>query len=134
VLTLAFRPGTSELAAGGADKRLRVWSISETSAKPIRNTLAHTAGLIRLAYSPDGSRLASTATDREIKIWDASSGRELHTLGQQRDWAQALAFSPDGRRLAVGRYDGTVTMFDAVSGRKIADLITIAEPRKVATR
>jgi WD40 repeat protein len=123
VLTLAFRPGTSELAAAGADKRIRVWTIDNAAATPVRNALAHTAPIIRLAFSSDGSQMATASTDRVVKLWDAATGKESRALGAQSDWAQALAFSPDGRRVAVGRYDGTLSLFDARSGRRLAELI-----------
>ena len=123
VLTLAFRPGTTELAAAGADKRIRVWTIDKASAMPVRNVLAHTAPIIRLAFSSDGAAMATASTDRAVKMWDAASGKEVRALGVQSDWAQALAFSPDGRRLAVGRYDGTLSLFDSATGKRAAELI-----------
>jgi WD40 repeat protein len=130
--TLAFRPGTNDLFAGGADKRLRAWTISDTSATSIGNTLAHTAGIIRLAFSPDGARLATSSTDRQVKLWSAADLRELRQFGAQSDWAQSLAFSRDGTELAVGRYDGTVSVFDAGTGRRVVDLISVPAPVAVA--
>jgi WD40 repeat protein len=132
MLTLAFRPGTNDLFAGGADKRLRAWTISDTSATSIGNTLAHTAGIIRLAFSPDGARLATSSTDRQVKLWSAADLRELRQFGAQSDWAQSLAFSRDGTELAVGRYDGTVSVFDAGTGRRVVDLISVPAPVAVA--
>jgi WD40 repeat protein len=132
MLTLAFRPGTNDLFAGGADKRLRAWTISDTSATSIGNTLAHTAGIIRLAFSPDGTRLATSSTDRQVKLWSAADMRELRQFGAQSDWAQSLAFSRDGNELAVGRYDGTVSVFDAGTGRRVVDLIGPPAPVAVA--
>jgi WD40 repeat protein len=132
VLTLAFRPGTNDLFAGGADKRLRGWTITDTASTPLGNTLAHTAGIIRLVFSPDGTRLATSSTDREVKLWSVSDLRELRRLGAQSDWVQSLAFSRDGAELAVGRYDGTVTVFDAGTGRRVAELISGAPQVTVA--
>ena len=134
VLTLAFRPGTNDLVAGGADKRLRAWTISTTGAAPVGNTLAHTAGIIRLAVSPDGTRLATSSTNREVKVWAAADLHEQRQLGVQSDWVQALAFSADGNTLAIGRYDGTVSLFDSASGRRISDLIGSRAPAVVARR
>jgi WD40 repeat protein len=128
-LTLAFRPGTRELAASGNDKRIRVWIIGDEGATRVRNTLAHTAGVLRLVYSPDGTRMASSSSDREVKLWDAATGTELRAFPGQSDWAQGLAFSPDGRRLAVGRYDGTLSLFDTTTGRRVAELITALPAR-----
>ena len=98
----------------------------------LRNTLAHTAGIIRLAFSPDGARLATSSTDRQVKLWSAADLRELRQFGAQSDWAQSLAFSRDGTELAVGRYDGTVSVFDAGTGRRVVDLISVPAPVAVA--
>jgi WD40 repeat protein len=122
VLTLAFRPGTNVLVAGGADKRLRAWTIDASAAKLVANTLAHTAGIIKLAFSPDGKRLASASSNREVKLWSADL-KEERALPSQSDWVQSLAFSPDGKELALGRYDGTVSLFDPATGRRVQDLI-----------
>jgi WD40 repeat protein len=130
VLTLAFRPGTNDLVAAGADKRIREWKIGDAAATLIGNTLAHTAGVIRLAFSPDGAWLATASTNREVKVWNAADLHEKRLLGGQSDWAQSLAFSPDGTQLAVGRYDGTVSLYDPLTGRHIADVI--AGPTRMA--
>jgi WD40 repeat protein len=133
MLTLAFRPGTNDLVAGGADKRLRAWTISDTSATSIGNTLAHTAGIIRLAFSPDGTRLATSSTDRQVKAVVgggpcASCGSsERRVTGHSRSPSAAM-----GTELAVGRYDGTVSVFDAGSGRRVVDLIGGPAPVAVA--
>ncbi len=119
VLTLAFRPGTQELAAGGQDRRIRVWEIGDAAARPLRSAPAHRAAVLRVAYSADGRTLASTGADRDVKLWEAGTGRQLRVLGPQSDWAQALAFSPDGRHLAVGRYDGSLSVYDTASGRVV---------------
>ena len=109
------------MAAGGQDKRIRVWEVGDTSARSIRSAPAHRSAVLRVAFSADGRILASTGTDRDVKIWDAETGQQLRALSRQSDWAQALAFSPDGRQLAVGRYDGSVSIYDMVSGRSVLE-------------
>src|SRR5262249_14725157 len=128
-----FRPGTDVLVAGGADKRLRAWTVDASAAKLVANTLAHTGSIIKLAFSPDGNRLASASSNREVKLWTADGLKQERALSGQSDWVQSLAFSPSGKELALGRYDGTVSLFDPSTGRRVQDLIRPA-PQAEARR
>src|SRR5258708_32984953 len=91
-----------------------------------------------LAYSPDGKYLAgacgnhSGADAGEVKIWEASSGREVATLGGYTACLWSVSFSPDGTRLATasGRYatgkpqdaHGEVRVWDMIAGQELISL------------
>ena len=89
VLTLAFRPGTRQLAAGGQDKRIRVWEIGDTAARSIRSAPAHRSAVLRVAFSADG-RIAGLDRHRQ--------GREDVGCGDRPAAAGAVA----AERLGAG--------------------------------
>ena len=94
---LALHPEGELVAAAGADKMIRIWSLTEQGGK-----------LLRSAFALDGKTLISAGVDRQVKFWNVDTLREYRVLEQQADWMLALAVSPNGRTLAVGRYDGAV--------------------------
>jgi WD40 repeat protein len=54
------------------------------------------------AYSPDGQLLIVSSRRSYVRIYDATSYREVATLGGYMFSAGSVTFSPDGRRMATG--------------------------------
>ncbi len=112
----AFSPDGKVIAAGGADNRIRVWSVSEQGLEGSNPILyarfAHEGPVLKVLFSPDGRLLASSSQDRRIKIWETHSFTQVALFDHQPDWAAALAFSPDSRTLFVGRMNGELAKFE----------------------
>jgi WD40 repeat protein len=112
--TVAFRPGTSELATSGEKQTVRLWDA--TTGKPVRAFADHPAAVRHLAFDPAGRLLAAGCDDGAVRVWDADGGPPRLTLPGQGDAVGGLAFSPDGRLLAVATTAGAVRVCDVSSG------------------
>jgi hypothetical protein len=95
---MAFSPDGKQLAAGGGDKTLRVWSIPD--GKLLWKGQASPGVICALAYSADGKKIATTSLGGEIEVWNAAKP-ELLNLFKQPCTAGAVAFLPDNARVIV---------------------------------
>ncbi|MFZ4767516.1 MAG: WD40 repeat domain-containing protein, partial [Roseimicrobium sp.] len=115
-------PDGKTLVAGGADSRIRVWSVTssalEGSNKILATRFAHEGTILNLTFNADGKTLVSTASDRAVKLWDVATLTEKQLLDKQPDWSPALAVL-DGNWLAVGRLDGSLALYNANTGEAL---------------
>ena len=125
MLTVAFSPDGTKLAAGNLAGVVQQWSVDthEPVGPPLKG---HSGPVGGVTYSPDGLRLAaSTIGFGRSRLWDAETGaaigQELVTGRTPSTYATYLiehyqgsrpAFAPDGRSLAVPSYDGTTAIWD----------------------
>lgn len=118
VITLAFNPRGTRLAAGVSDGTVRLWELP--SGKELFEMRGHQGGtggsevdkftgmILRrgsvrsVAFSPDGTRLASAGYDRVMRVWDTETGEQAKTYRFDSARINAVAFTPDGQRIAAG--------------------------------
>lgn len=115
VLSLAWSPAGTHLAAACGDKTIRLW---ETATG---QQFAHlrTAWPSHLAWSPDGRYLASAHTDHTVQCWE-SNGQHVRTYHGHTDGVRYVAWSPDGRYLASASNDRTVRIWEALTGHLLS--------------
>lgn len=91
---LAFAPGGSRLAVGGADGELRLWDPRDGRAHP---GLQSPAGGAIVDVHDDGRVLVVRGANGDIAAWDTVTGVER----LRRAGIEHARVSPDARRLAV---------------------------------
>ncbi|WLW54952.1 WD40 repeat domain-containing protein [Streptomyces sp. YU58] len=127
VHAIAFSPDGTQLAAGGDDKRIRLWD--PVTGESLRTM--STEGRIRaIAFSPDGAVLAVGGDDGEVSLWDPTTGDTLRTVAFHVGGVTAVAFSPDGTRIVSAGQDGQAMLRQLSSGDVLARLGRAA-PRSI---
>jgi len=123
IISVAYVPGGSQLAAGHDRGDISVWDLP---SKAVSTTFhAHDASVQELVYTSDGPYLLSRASNGEIRIWDVDQEYKcVATIERQLAPAGAMAVSPDGKVLASITESKSVDLFKVPSGEKVATLET----------
>lgn len=86
---------------------------------PQRSLAAHAEGTTQVRATADGKLLLTRGVpDRTVRVWLVSTGKVLHTLGEQ---AECAALRPDGGLAAVGEATRT-TVWNLTTGKKVHTL------------
>ena len=129
--SVEFSPDSTKLATGGVGGLAKIWDVS--TGQELLSIQIHPDrfGITSLAFSPDGRYLATASDNTGLKfqdifanIWDATSGKELSAISDQRslDYVWDLTFSPDGRRVATGSRNGSLRIWNAKTGEELLNL------------
>ena len=104
VLTLAFSPDGTALAAGGRDRTVRLWDLTTPGRPPLALT-GYTNWVYSVGFSPDGKTLVGASghhsinSPGEVKLCDPGSGYVRAIL---REVKAPAAFAADGKALLAG--------------------------------
>lgn len=114
---VAFSPDRRILAAGSADRSIRLWNVTDPQHPvPLGQPLTGPTGIVySVAFSLDGRTLAAGGGDKLVWRWDLSTPAHPVALGPPLSGPGALiyslAFSPDGKTLAAGSGDKKVWLW-----------------------
>ena len=118
---VALTPDRRTLAAGGLDRTVRLWDVSDPR-RPIalgQPLTGPTDTVFAVAFSPDGKTLAAGGGDKAVHLWDIRDpGQPVPTgapLTGPTALIYSLAFSPDGKTLAAGSGDMVVHRWEVAS-------------------
>jgi len=112
-LAVALSVDETQLAVGGKDNNIYLYSISGSSLSETAVLKGHRGPLAVVAYSPDGQYLASADNNRDIFVWDRKTnqikiqGWVFHTAR-----VNSLNWTPDSHHLASGGLDGNIFVWD----------------------
>jgi len=112
-LTLAFSVDETQLAVGGKDNNIYLYSLSGDKLNETNVLKGHRGPLSVVVYSPDGQYLASADNNRDIYVWD----RKSHSIKIQ-GWVfhtarvNSLSWAYDSLHLVSGGLDGNIFIWD----------------------
>jgi WD40 repeat protein len=133
VLTVAFAPDGSSLAAGSADGKV---VICDAKTGRVARTLAdHEGGVTSVTFSPDGKTLYCGQGYGGARVWETQTGRLLRTCRAAGSQAEAFVRSrrerPDRLMNSIGlTQDGTAlaTCASSING-EFTDPVRIWNPQ-----
>lgn len=100
VHALALSKDGTKLAAGGADKTVHLWSLTDNKKT---GSVATPAEIQGLGFNADGSRLVVGGADNRARIY-TSDGKLLELFSHEGPIA-AVAFHPDGKQIISASAD-----------------------------
>jgi hypothetical protein len=121
-LCLAFSHDGKHLAAGGADRTIRLFEAK--SGKQTHILRNHADWVETVAYSPDGQHVLSASRDRTVRISNAATGELENTFTGHETALLAAVYSRDGETVLSLAVGGPLTFWEPGGDRK-AKLRTI---------
>ncbi|KAG9122790.1 hypothetical protein FRC07_000675, partial [Ceratobasidium sp. 392] len=123
VLSIAFSPNSTNVAAGSTGATVRIWDAR--TGLPNRVPLkGHTGPVCSIAYSPDGERIATGSADGSIRIWKADADPAVdassHTSSRRHTGSvYSVAYSHYGEYITSGSADSSLIEWDASTGHAL---------------
>lgn len=98
ILCLAISGDGKKLAAGGTDRTVRVWDISEAPGKvKLEQTIEnHADWVLNVVFSADGKKLFTAGRDKTAKVWDLVAKESVQTFPDHQAIVYGIAVKPDG--------------------------------------
>ncbi|HEY1190980.1 MAG TPA: c-type cytochrome domain-containing protein [Gemmata sp.] len=98
VLCLAVTPDGKTLAAGGCDRAVRVFDLSEglAKAKLVQTVENHADWVLGCALSADGKYLVTAGRDKTAKVWDLKAKESVVTFPEHQNIVYGVAVKADG--------------------------------------
>ena len=97
VLCLSATPDGKKLAAGGCDRAVRVWDLSDgvLKAKLEQTIENHADWVLGVTLSADGKYLATAARDKTAKVWDLKAKESVMTFPEHQAIVYGVALNKD---------------------------------------
>lgn len=118
VLSVAWSPDGTKIAAGSFDSNVRVWDNNQNIICCIKNP--NNNPVTGIAFRPlikgeEESRIVSCGYgNQSINIWDVNNCRKLQKIDASEHLS--VAWSPDGNKIATLAYRGYVSIWNAEDG------------------
>lgn len=110
-------PDTVNLASGGAEGMVHVWSLNQDT--PLASFQGHSQRVCRVEFHPSGRYLASASEDTSWRLWDVETTTELLLQEGHSRGVYAISFNTDGSLLASAGLDSIGRIWDLRSGRTV---------------
>ncbi len=113
-----------KLAAGGCDRVVNVWDLTEgyAKAKLEQSFENHADWVLGVAFSADGKYLLTGSRDKTAKVWDLVAKESVLTFSDHQATVFGVAVKPDGK-----------TGISAGDDKQIRFWNTTGDPKQIAT-
>ena len=128
-LSVTISPNAQQVAAGGADKSIRVWNLNNAQAQVRFETPAE---VTRLIFSTDNTKLLASGADHSLRAVDPTPPNPQPAEAPLRPIAQtltghtaaigSLVIAPNNRTALTASADGTAKTWDIAAATFTANL------------
>ena len=120
VFDIAFRADGLKLAAGVADRTLRIYDVA--TGQEERVVEHHADWVLTVDWSPDGKQLATGSRDKTGKLVEVETGALLGTYGQTGQPVYRVVFHKDGKHVYSAGGDGKIHLWKTENAEKEAEI------------
>jgi WD40 repeat protein len=127
VLSLAFSPDGSRLAAGGGEAsrsgELTIWKTADwTVERTIED--AHSDTVYGLDFSADGRFLASGSADKFLKVFNVETGEHVRSYEGHTHHVMDVSWKADRTSLVSAGADNVLKVWNAETGEQLRTIST----------
>jgi WD40 repeat protein/uncharacterized caspase-like protein len=119
---LAFGQDGRLFVSGIADKRLKLWEVTNKASERDLGTAVQDFPVLKFSRA---GRLLALSEGYDIKLWDVANGRELAPLKAPSSGFVTTAnrvfvsFSDDGKKIATGGFDTPTIVWETETGKQL---------------
>lgn len=117
---VAFNPAGTKLAAGAADRSIRIYDLK--TGREERLIEDHADWVMGLAWSADGKQLVSASRDKTSKVFDVATGESVATYPGHSETVYSVAFSSDGKLVYSAGADKRIHVWNPADGKQSATI------------
>jgi len=117
IFCLALSPDGKLLAAGGCDRLVRIWNLSQ-DYKLEQSIENHADWVLGVAFAADNKHLLTCSRDKTAKVWDLATKESVLTFPDHQNPVYAVAVKPDGKIGVSGGEDAQLRFWNAVGEGK----------------
>ena len=120
ILDLAFNKNGDLLATGGADKKVKLWSVPE--GKMLATFSEHTQSVMGVGFADGDKSVIALSEDGIVKAWNRETGSVIYTKQDFKKNVRAFTITRDGKYFAVGGGDHFILVYEATTGNIVKKL------------
>jgi WD40 repeat protein len=134
--TSDFYSKSNQLAVGGADGYIRLYSTNTSMEKATTQWIAHQGKVRNIRFSSDGKQLITTGEDGTIRLWNIQE-QQLSLISPLpiKRTVKSISVSPDGDQIALIDSEGNANLWNlSERPRKTLEFPSALTPTSIGFR
>ncbi|CAF1308392.1 unnamed protein product [Adineta steineri] len=107
-----FFPSDFAVVSGGADMRVKIWSLDSDNNQIHDTTLAGHRSRITDVLALDQQRVLSASNDGSVLLWDITKNEQINKLAELENNSINSISLTDSSTVACGCHDGTIRFYN----------------------